>query len=93
MSPALENAGLEYRTMMHTRHTFLTMMLDNREHIGWIARQVGHTSPKMILERYYSYIKDYQSEDGQRFMEMVGRSDKKKSGKKRPNSVSLPCDK
>ncbi len=88
-TPALGKADLAYRTMMHTRHTFITMMLDNREHIGWIARQVGHTSPKMILERYYSYIKDYQSEDGQRFMEMVGRLDKKKSGKIYPISTPL----
>jgi len=83
-TPALEKAGLKYRTMMHTRHTYITMMLDNREHIGWIARQVGHTSPKMILERYYSYIKDYQSEDGQRFMEMVGGYEKRKAAKSVP---------
>lgn len=86
-TPTLEKAGLEYRTMMHTRHTYITMMLDNREHIGWIARQVGHTSPKMILERYYSYIKDYQNEDGHRFMAMVDRYEKKKSGKKCPTFV------
>jgi len=44
------------------------MMLDNGEHMGWVARQVGHNSPKMIFERYYSYIQNYQSDDGQKFM-------------------------
>ena len=67
----LEKVGLEYRTMMHTRHTFITMMLDSGEHIGWVARQVGHTSAKMIFERYYSYIENYQTDDGQKFMDRV----------------------
>jgi integrase len=68
---AIAKAGLEHRTMLQTRHTFITLMLDAGEHIGWIAKQVGHTSPKMIFERYYSYIKNYQSEDGQKFLERV----------------------
>jgi integrase len=42
----LKKVGLEYRTLMHTRHTYITMMLDSGEHIGWVARQVGHTSPR-----------------------------------------------
>jgi integrase len=67
----LENLGIEYRTMMHTRHTYITMMLDSGEHIGWVARQVGHTSAKMIFERYYSYIENYQTDDGQKFMDRV----------------------
>ena len=68
---AIAKIGLEHRTMLQTRHTFITLMLDSGEHIGWIARQVGHTSPKMIFERYYSYIKNYQSDDGLKFMERV----------------------
>ena len=67
----LEKVGLEYRTMMHTRHTYITMMLDSGEHVGWVARQVGHTSAKMIFERYYSYIENYQADDGQKFMDRV----------------------
>jgi integrase len=67
----LEKLGLEYRTLMHTRHTYITMMLDSGEHIGWVARQVGHTSAKMIFERYYSYIENYQADDGQKFMDRV----------------------
>jgi len=77
----LKKVGLEYRTLMHTRHTYITMMLDSGEHIGWVARQVGHTSPQMIFERYYSYIKNYQSEDGQKFMETV-YNPKMKEGEK-----------
>ena len=32
---------------------------------------MGHESLKMILERYYSYIKNYERDDGQAFMEKV----------------------
>jgi integrase len=77
--------GIEHRTMLQTRHTFITLMLDSGEHIGWIARQVGHTSPKMIFERYYSYIKNYQSDDGMKFMERVYSPIMEKVEKTTPN--------
>ena len=32
---------------------------------------MGHESLKMILERYYSYIKNYKRDDGSAFMENV----------------------
>ena len=32
---------------------------------------MGHESLKMILERYYSYIKNYERDDGLAFMEKV----------------------
>ena len=82
---ALEKSDLKYRTLRQTRHTFITMMLDAGEHIGWVARQAGHTSPKMILERYYSYIKNYQAEDEQKFLERVYKANSEKSDNSTPN--------
>ena len=79
----LEKLGLEYRTMLHTRHTYITMMLDSGEHIGWVARQVGHTSAKMIFERYYSYIENYQTDDGQKFMDRVYNAKLNRAGAKK----------
>ncbi|HDL07773.1 MAG TPA: site-specific integrase, partial [Desulfobacteraceae bacterium] len=32
-------------------------MLDAGELPGWVQKMMGHASMKMILERYYSYIK------------------------------------
>ena len=32
---------------------------------------MGHETLKMILERYYSYIRNYQRDDGSVFMENV----------------------
>jgi hypothetical protein len=34
---------------------------------------MGHESLKMILERYYSFIKNYERDDGLAFMEKVYR--------------------
>jgi integrase len=69
--PALEKAGLKSRSLYQTRHTFATLMLDAGELPGWVQKMMGHASLKMILERYYSYIKNYQRDDGSAFMENV----------------------
>lgn len=69
--PALKKAGLKPRSLYQTRHTFATLMLDGREHPGRVQRMMGHESLKMIFERYYSYIKDYQYRGGDAFMENV----------------------
>ena len=54
-TPALEEADIEYRPMLHKRHTFATMMLDGGEDIGWVQNQLGHSSLQMIFTRYYSF--------------------------------------
>jgi len=67
--PALKKAGLKPRSLYQTRHTFATLMLDAGELPGWVQKMMGHASMKMILERYYSYIKNYQRDDGSAFMD------------------------
>lgn len=53
----LEKAGVEYRNIYNTRHTFVTAMLNSgRYKVMDIARIVGHTSPRMILITYPGYI-------------------------------------
>jgi integrase len=69
--PALKKVGLSPRPLIQTRHTFATLMLDAGEQPGWVARMMGHVSLKMIHERYYSYIKNYQRDDGAAFMNNV----------------------
>ena len=46
-------------------------MLDAEELPEWVQRMMGHETMKMILKRYYFYIKNYQWEDGSAFMENV----------------------
>lgn len=83
-------AGVPYKPVKHTRSTFITMMLDAGEHVGWVARQVGHSSFQMIYQNYYSYIRNYQAEDGAKFMERVYRTKQKKTGKTASKKVAAP---
>ncbi len=46
-------------------------MLGAGELPGWAQNMMGHETLKMILERYYSYIRNYQRDDGSAFMENV----------------------
>ena len=50
-----------------------------------VARMMGHTSLKMLYDHYYSYIKDYQSEEGLKFMERVYNPIMAKEEKSTPN--------
>ena len=70
-TPALEKAGIEYRPMLQTRHTFATIMLDAGEDFGWVQNQLGHSSLQMIISRYYSWIKKSTRNDGSAFMEKM----------------------
>jgi integrase len=74
----LKKAGLADRRMYETRHTFATLMLDAGELPGWVQRMMGHETLQMIHERYYSYIKNYQRDDGKAFMENVYNNAKDK---------------
>lgn len=69
--PALKKAGLKPRSLYQTRHTFATLMMDGGELPGWVQKMMGHEPLKMILERYYLYIKNYERDDGNSFMEKV----------------------
>lgn len=64
---ALLKAGVEYRPLIQTRHTFATMMIDAGEDIGWVQRMLGHSSLQMIYTKYYSWIKKATRNDGKAF--------------------------
>jgi AraC-like DNA-binding protein len=42
--------------------------LDAGEHPGWVQKMMGHETMQMIYERYYSYIKNYERDEGSAFM-------------------------
>lgn len=53
----LKAVGVEYQTIYQMRHTFASMMIANGEDILWVSQMLGHTSPKMTLEKYAKYFK------------------------------------
>ncbi len=67
------------------------MMLNAGEHAGWVARQVGHSSSKMMYDHYYSYITNDQSDDGAKFMQRVYEKTQKKprENESHDNSVTV----
>jgi integrase len=62
--PALRRAGLRYRTMYQTRHTFATLALSSGEDLGWVALMLGHTSSEMVIRRYHRFIPNLTRRDG-----------------------------
>jgi integrase len=66
--PALEKAGIAFREMKQTRHTFATMTLSCGENPLWIAKVMGHRDTDMIIKVYSKFVEDFTgSEDGASF--------------------------
>lgn len=66
--PALKKAGLVYREMKQTRHSFATNALSCGESPLWIAKVMGHRDTDMIIRVYSKYIEDARNlKDGSSF--------------------------
>jgi len=57
-SPAFEKAGLKYREIKQTRHSFATNALSCGENPLWIAKVMGHRDTDMIIRVYGKYIEN-----------------------------------
>jgi integrase len=53
---ALNRAGLQFREMKQTRHTFATIAMSCGENPLWIAKVMGHRNTDMIIKVYSKYI-------------------------------------
>jgi integrase len=73
----LKKAGIEYRSIIQTRHTFATLMVSAGENLGWAMKMMGHSSLKMITDKYFSYIPNMTHNCMSKFLE----EDEKKVGK------------
>lgn len=72
--PALKKAGIEYRPLMQTRHTFATISLSEGENIGWVQHMLGHSSLQMIFTKYYAWIPKKTRNDGSAMMKAYERT-------------------
>ncbi|MFT5852618.1 MAG: integrase [Colwellia sp.] len=53
---AIKQTNIKYRTQYNTRHTYASTMLTENKPIGWVAKQMGHSSISMTLSTYARWI-------------------------------------
>jgi integrase len=71
-NPTLELLGLPPRRAYETRHTAATLWLAAGENPEWIAKQLGHSSTKMLFERYSRFVPNITRKDGSAFEALLG---------------------
>lgn len=66
--PALKKAGLVYREMKQTRHSFATLTLSSGVNPLWIAKVLGHRNTEMIFKVYGKYIEKFNEQENLGFL-------------------------
>lgn len=69
--PTLERLGLKKRTPYQTRHTAATLWLAAAENPEWIARQMGHTTTRMLFTVYSRFVPNLTRQDGSAFEKIL----------------------
>jgi integrase len=65
--PSLRSLGIKKRKPYQTRHTTATLWLASGENPEWIARQMGHSSTRMLFTVYSRYVPNLTRKDGSAF--------------------------
>lgn len=69
--PTLKNLNLKRRRPYQTRHTAATLWLASGENPEWIARQMGHTTTKMLFSVYSRFVPNLTRRDGSAFENLL----------------------
>jgi len=69
--PALEGAKVERIRFHDLRHTYASIMIEQRENIKYIQSQLGHSSPTVTLNVYAHLMKPVNQEAACRFEKTV----------------------
>lgn len=72
--PMLEDIDIPYRRPYDTRHTAATLMLAAGESPEWIAKQLGHSSTKMLFSVYSSFVPNLTRNDGSAMDRLITQS-------------------
>lgn len=71
--PTLRLLDLSPRRAYETRHTAATLWLASGENPEWIATQLGHSSTKMLFERYSRFVPNLTRQDGSAFETLISQ--------------------
>ncbi len=69
--PLLEKLGIKKRRPYQTRHTAATLWLGSGENPEWIARQMGHSTTRMLFTIYSRYVPNLTRRDGSAFENLM----------------------
>lgn len=69
--PTLRRLELKRRKPYQTRHTTATLWLAAGENPEWIARQMGHSTTRMLFTVYSRYIPNLTRKDGSAFERLL----------------------
>jgi integrase len=69
--PLLKKLGLKKRRPYQTRHTAATLWLAAGENPEWIARQMGHSTTRMLFTIYSRYVPNLTRRDGSAFENLL----------------------
>jgi len=69
--PLLRHLGLKPRKPYQTRHTAATLWLAAGENPEWIARQMGHTTTRMLFTVYSRFVPNLTRRDGSAFENLL----------------------
>lgn len=78
--PTLEAIGMDYRRPYETRHTAATLWLAAGEAPEWIAKQMGHTTTKMLFEIYSRFVPNLTRQDGSAFEKLLSKAQDEHKG-------------
>jgi integrase len=71
--PAIRRSGIRDRNPYQTRHTFASLCLTAGEDVAWVARQLGHKTIAMTLQRYARWIDGIRNSGGEKFSRLLSR--------------------
>jgi integrase len=69
--PSLRMMGIKPRKPYQTRHTAATLWLAAGENPEWIARQMGHTTTRMLFTVYSRFVPNLTRRDGSAFENLL----------------------
>ncbi|MEZ9368434.1 DUF3596 domain-containing protein [Shewanella sp. 10N.286.51.B2] len=78
--PMLIEMNMKPRRPYQTRHTCATLWLAAGESPEWIAKQMGHSTTKMLFEVYSRYVPNNTRQDGSAFDLLIKQTQMDKTG-------------